>query len=213
MWVSNKTYSRNNLQASFNFMALLVCDSSCLMMGQGGCLTLADCCPFYNIDGSCTTQCPANFAGTYSSNYTCGKCHGVCTCSYNNTHNLILWNFKSVADEFFSIVYTECNITCQQGYSVNSSCIGCDPVHICVTGDNPCQNGGTCEIGTSNNTDYTCSCDGNYVGQSCDSKWNSCCFLGLFFSILCSLWACLFCWIWGKLKLQHMQPCPHLCCW
>ena len=142
MWVSNETYSRNNSQALFNFM--VVCDSSCLMLGQGGCLTLTNCCPFYNIDGSCTTQCPTNFAGTYSCNYTCGECHSVYTCSFNNTKKLILWNWNSVMN--FSIVYTECNITCQQGYSVNSSCSGCDPVHICVTGDNPCQNGGTCEI-------------------------------------------------------------------
>ena len=53
---------------------LSVCGSSCLNVGQGGCLTSStDCCPFYNINSSCTTSCPSGFAATSSSDYTCGE--------------------------------------------------------------------------------------------------------------------------------------------
>ena len=52
-----------------------VCGSSCLMTGQGGCVTSStDCCPFYNeTNGSCTTSCGTNYNATSSSNYTCGE--------------------------------------------------------------------------------------------------------------------------------------------
>ena len=52
-----------------------VCGSSCLMTGQGGCVTSStDCCPFYNeTNGSCTTSCGTNYVATPSSNYTCGE--------------------------------------------------------------------------------------------------------------------------------------------
>ena len=53
-----------------------VCDSSCLMMGQGACndpSSPTDCCPFYNTDNSCTTSCDTNFIATPSTNYTCGE--------------------------------------------------------------------------------------------------------------------------------------------
>ena len=52
-----------------------VCYSSCLMTGQGGCVTTStDCCSFYNgTDGFCTTSCSTNYNATSSSNYTCGE--------------------------------------------------------------------------------------------------------------------------------------------
>ena len=51
-----------------------VCDSSCLMTGQGACLTpFTNCCPFYNTDDSCTTSCDTNFIATPNTNYTCGE--------------------------------------------------------------------------------------------------------------------------------------------
>ena len=62
-----------------------------------------------------------------------------------------------------------CVLPCPLGYEPNSACTGCLPVHICAT-DNPCQNGGTCNIGTNNNTDYTCSCATNFSGKNCTSK-------------------------------------------
>ena len=68
----------------------------------------------------------------------------------------------------FSITVIDCVLSCSPGEEANSGCTMCDPVHICLT-SNPCQNGATCNIGTSN-TDYTCSCPPNYSGQTCDRK-------------------------------------------
>ena len=71
---------------------------------------------------------------------------------------------------FYNLITSSvCVLPCPLGYGPNSACTGCVPVHICVT-DNPCENGGTCNIGTNNNTDYTCSCAPNFSGTNCTSK-------------------------------------------
>ena len=85
----------------------------------------------------------------------CALIWGSVTCSHNG---LFLPNCHAV-----------CVLPCPLGYGPNSACTGCVPVHICVT-DNPCENGGTCNIGTNNNTDYTCSCATNFSGKNCTSK-------------------------------------------
>ena len=66
------------ISSTIILLNIIVCDSSCLMMGQGGCVTFNDCCPFYNTDGSCTTICPINFAATPSTNYTCSEYKLAC---------------------------------------------------------------------------------------------------------------------------------------
>ena len=70
----------------------------------------------------------------------------------------------------YNIISSVCVLPCPLGYEPNSACTGCVPVHICVTDDNSCENGGTCNIGTNNNTDYTCSCAPNFSGTNCTSK-------------------------------------------
>ena len=68
---------------------------------------------------------------------------------------------------------TECVLSCPLGYEPNSNCTECVPVHICVT-SNPCQNGATCNIGSNSNTNYTCSCTQNILGNNCTGKsWDS----------------------------------------
>ena len=70
-----------------------------------------------------------------------------------------------------TIIFSVCVLPCPLGYGPNSACNGCVPVHICVT-DNPCENGGTCNIGTNNNTDSTCSCAQNFSGKNCTGMKN-----------------------------------------
>ena len=70
-----------------------------------------------------------------------------------------------------NIISSVCVLPCPLGYEPNSACTECVPVHICVT-DNPCENGGTCNIGTNNNTDYTCSCAPNFSEKNCTSMKN-----------------------------------------
>ena len=78
--------------------------------------------------------------------------------------------WESVTHSYRSLLaLSVCVLPCPLGYGPNSACTGCVPVHICVT-DNPCENGGTCNIGTNNNTDYTCSCAPNFSGTNCTSK-------------------------------------------
>ena len=48
----------------------LVCDAMCAG-GQGGCTTVTDCCPFYDVvTRMCITACPAGSINT--TDYTCG---------------------------------------------------------------------------------------------------------------------------------------------
>ena len=71
----------------------------------------------------------------------------------------------------FTFPTSGCLLSCPLGYEPNTTCGGCNPVHSCVT-NNPCQNGGTCNIG-STSTSYTCSCLPNYSGQTCEGKYLS----------------------------------------
>ena len=99
-----------------------------------------------NTDYTCS--CPGNYGGD--------NCTG--------TRIKINDMFKM----FIFITVIDCVLSCSPGEEANSGCTMCDPVHICLT-SNPCQNGATCNIGTTNN-DYTCSCPPNYTGQTCNRK-------------------------------------------
>ena len=65
------------------------------------------------------------------------------------------------------ILYIVCNFPCGNGYIANATCDGCNISNICVA-DNPCQNNGTCESNGSPE-EYTCTCNGNYIGDMCQS--------------------------------------------
>ena len=82
----------------------------------------------------------------------CCKCVIIIICSQKSSHS-----------------HAVCSLSCPPGHVPNSTCSGCNPVHICVTND-PCQNGATCVIGNSSNTDYNCSCVGGYSGMNCGGK-------------------------------------------
>ena len=69
----------------------------------------------------------------------------------------------------FTFSKSGCLLSCPLGYEPNTTCSSCNPVHVCVT-NNPCQNEGTCNIGSSS-TSYTCSCLPNYSGQTCEGKY------------------------------------------
>ena len=146
-----------------------VCDLSC-PLGYGPDLPCSRCDPVH----VCLTSNPCQngakcIIGSHNNsdyicscltNYTGQNCDGeiycntLCSCMHMV---ILLWSLPLV-----------CTISCPMGYEINSDCSGCNPVHICVTGD-PCQNGGSCVIGISNNVDYTCSCAHSFSGQNCSS--------------------------------------------
>ena len=68
----------------------------------------------------------------------------------------------------FSYTYTACNLTCPDGFTVNSNCTDCD-FNICDA-ESPCMNGGQC-IQHSPADNYTCDCTGTgYEGVNCTGE-------------------------------------------
>ena len=61
-----------------------------------------------------------------------------------------------------------CTTACPTNYAAsNDTGYICVPMHICIT-NNPCQNGGTCNIGTTDSsTDYNCTCTQDFSGDNC----------------------------------------------
>ena len=143
----------------------------------------------------CNISCPAGFVP----NSACNGCNGVHICVTNNpcqnggtcvigsggnadytcscTNEFSGRNCESTRSLSLSLplsvsilvfFFIACNISCPVGFVPNSACDSCTGVHICVT-NNPCQNGGTCIIGSGGNNDYTCSCSGEFAGQNCEN--------------------------------------------
>ena len=76
----------------------------------------------------------------------------------------------------FSIsFYLVCNSSyqCPSGQYLNATNCSCNALHTCMTEDQPCQNGGTCEVmdGSGEHGDYFCTCPQNFTGVNCESEW------------------------------------------
>ena len=69
---------------------------------------------------------------------------------------------------YYYYLLVACNLTCPDGYTVNSNCADCD-LNICDR-DSPCMNGGQC-IQYSPAGNYTCNCTGTgYQGVNCTGE-------------------------------------------
>uniref|UniRef100_A0A1X7VDY2 EGF-like domain-containing protein n=1 Tax=Amphimedon queenslandica TaxID=400682 RepID=A0A1X7VDY2_AMPQE len=100
--------------------------------------------------GSGSTDCCLSFT-------VYGQCDGSTDCSSSGP------NYVATESNNFTCT---CNLTCSDGYTVNSNCTDCDSTSICDK-DSPCMNGGEC-IQYSPPDNYTCDCTGTgYQGVNC----------------------------------------------
>ena len=129
------------------------CPQQCSSIGAGHCNAPPQsdvCCPFFEPNGTCTTNCSTNFVPN-NQTFVCGEF----------VNSLYCFSYKPFI--------VECPLTCSIGRSPNAECTACEPTHVCLT-DNPCQNGATCRINSRDSSDYTCECLNEFSGQNCDGK-------------------------------------------
>ena len=112
----------------------------------------------------CQNGATCNIGTNSNTDYTCS-----CLPNYTGQDCERKYSALKIDIQIHCLFHSECVLPCPLGYAPNSACTECVPVHICVT-SNPCQNGATCNIGTNNNTDYTCSCVQNFSGKNCTGE-------------------------------------------
>ncbi|XP_019849593.1 PREDICTED: uncharacterized protein LOC109580630 [Amphimedon queenslandica] len=122
--------------------------------GFGGDTRCRECdsaCNFglMRCNGSGSGDCCLSFAAN-------GQCSNDLSCTASGP------NYVATESNNFTCT---CNLTCFDGYTVNSNCTGCNLVSICDA-DRPCMNGGQC-IQYSPPDNYTCTCTGRYQGVNC----------------------------------------------
>ena len=63
------------------------------------------------------------------------------------------------------VVFLVCNNSCEAGYTLSTTTCGCSLSNICEL--SPCQNRGSCTLGSAP-SNYTCDCTGTgYQGINC----------------------------------------------
>ena len=60
-----------------------------------------------------------------------------------------------------------CQISCQPGYTKNTTQCSCDFTDGCAAAGQPCQYGGTCTSQLTASPYYSCQCAAGYTGQNC----------------------------------------------
>ena len=153
----------------------VVCQGTCQSQGQGACTNSdTECCPYFATDGACTLSCPPNFSASNTTGYTCSKylpnhVQELFVCSvFMHAFPFLHVQIKLCVDSDLST--TECGLPCSLGYAPNPTCSNCSAEHICLVAS-PCENGATCNIVTSNITDYKCSCTYNHTGVNCEGLY------------------------------------------
>ena len=112
-----------------------------------------DCCLSFAANGQCSDDLPCTMFGP---NY-------IVTESNNFTCSMLIIHVLYLLSSFLLLL--ACNLTCSDGYTVNSNCTDCNLTSICDA-DSPCMNGGQC-IQYSPPDNYTCDCTGRYQGFNC----------------------------------------------
>ncbi|XP_003385382.1 PREDICTED: delta-like protein 1 [Amphimedon queenslandica] len=112
-------------------------------------------------DSACSSglmRCTGSGSGDCCLSFTRnGQCDGSTDCTSSGP------NYVATESNNFTC---SCNLTCPNGFTVNSNCTDCDLVSIC-NASNPCMNGGRC-IQNSPADNYTCDCTGTgHEGVNC----------------------------------------------